>query len=118
MKADNIKNGRIVPVMHGENWFMPIEEKDLPNVKPIMTKAYIAGHSETGHNHILEATKEFAVYEPKDKDRAVLLNEVTKLFHKKTFDIHETKFLAPGAYKIYRKTEYNPLTKIRQAVFD
>lgn len=117
-KADNLKDGKRIPVMHGENWITPVDDKDLPNVKAVMTKSYVAGHSETGHHHILEASKEFAVYEPENGDRAVLLNEVTKLFHQKSFDVHEAKFLAPGAYKIYEKTEYNPLLQIRQAVFD
>lgn len=118
MKADNIIKGKRVPVMHGEMWFDPIDS--MPKGKTVSCKLYIAGHSETGHHHVLEAKSEFEVLEPKDKklDRAVLLKEVTKLFHQKTFDVHETKYLAPGAYKIYKKTEYDPFQEIVREIWD
>lgn len=115
MKATNIKDGKRVAVMHGENWFMPVES--IKGTSKSM-KQYIAGHSETGHHHVLESEVDFEVFEPTDGDRAVLLKDVTKLFHQKSFDVHETQFLAPGAYKIYHKTEYNPMTQHRQAIFD
>lgn len=114
-EADNIKDGKRIAVMHGENWLMPVDE--MPKGKTIECKIYIAGHSETGHHHVLKAKQPFEVLE-QDNVRAVLLKEVTELFHQKTYDIHETKFLAPGAYKIYKKTEYDPFQQIVRAIFD
>jgi hypothetical protein len=115
MKATNIKNGKRVEVLHGENRFVPVDV--FPEGEVVECKVYIAGHSETGHHHVLEAKRPFKVFES-GSSRAVLLNEVTKLFHKKTFDIHKTQYLAPGAYKIYKKTEVDPFSGVVRAVFD
>lgn len=115
MKATNLKNGKRVEVLHGENRFVPVDA--LPEGKIVECSLYIAGHSESGHHHVLEAKKPFQVVE-NDKVRGVLLNEVTKLFHQKTFEIHETQYLAPGAYKIYHKSEYDPFRQITRAVYD
>ena len=115
MKATNIKNGKRLPVMHGENFFIPIDK--LPEGEIKEANIYIAGHSETGHHHILEATKPFKIVET-ETDRAILISEVTKLFHQKTFDIHETQFLAPGAYKIVKKKEYDPFNKVIRQIWD
>lgn len=115
MKATNLINGQRVSVMHGENFFIPIDK--LPKGQGQECNVYIAGHSESGHHHVLEAKKPFMVVE-NDNKRAVLLNEVTKLFHQKAFDIHETQYLAPGAYEIVHKTEYDPFAKVVRRVFD
>jgi hypothetical protein len=106
-----INNNRVV-VTHGEVCFTPVDS--TPTGKSTKHKLYIAGHSESGHHHVLESKTEFDVFE----DRTILLHDVAKLFHKKSFDIHETRTLMPGAYKITHKTEYNPFTKVIQRVFD
>lgn len=113
MQADNIKDGKRVAVMHGENFFVPIDA--LPDGEVKLTNTWIAGHSETGHHHVLESTADMQVNET---ERAVLLVEVGKLFHKKSFDVHETKFLAPGAYRVLHKTEYDPFQKVVRRVWD
>jgi hypothetical protein len=114
MNADNIKDGKRIAVTHGELVFLPIDE--LPKGEVQSTKSYIAGHSETGHHHVLEADTEFKVVE--GETRAVLLNDVAKLFHQKTYDIHETRTLAPGVYKILQKTEYDPFQKVIRNIWD
>lgn len=113
--VDNIKDNQRIVITHGELAFIPIDR--LSKGKTVNTRNYIAGHSETGHHHILESGADFAVLE-KDDEREVLLQEVGKLWHNKTFDVHETRTLAPGAYKIVYKTEYNPFTKVIQRIFD
>jgi hypothetical protein len=113
-EPDNIKDGKRISVMHGENWFLPIDTMPTGDIQT--TKLYVAGHSETGHHHVIESKADMQVVE--GETRAVLLQEVGKLFHQKTFDIHKTKFLAPGAYEIHHKTEYNPFSKIVTAVYD
>lgn len=114
MKASNIVNGERVAVLHGENYFIPVDSLSDGDIKE--AKLYIAGHSETGHHHVLESKSNIKIVE--SDDRTILLDEVGKLFHKKSHDIHETTYLAPGAYKIIHKVEYNPFTKAMERVFD
>jgi len=113
-EPSNIKDGKRISVMHGENCFTPIDSLPAGEIKT--AKIYIAGHSETGHHHILESPVEMQIVE--GATRAVLLKEVTKLFHQKTYDVHETLTLAPGAYEITHKTEYDPFSKVVRAVWD
>lgn len=113
-KPDNIKDGKRVAVMHGEIWLVPIES--MPAGERQTCTSYVAGHSETGHHHVLKSETPFDVVE--GEKRAVLLHDVAKIFHQKTHDIHETLYLAPGANEIRHKQEYNPWTKIMQRVFD
>lgn len=109
----NLVNGKRVPIMHGENFLVPVDS--LPAGEVTKTKLYIAGHSETGHHHVLESQTDMEIVEG---ERVVLLHEVGKLFHQKTFDVHETIEVAPGAYVITHKTEYDPFQKVIRRVFD
>lgn len=112
MQPTNIKDNKRVAVMHGEVCFKPVDK--MP-AKGKRMKDYIAGHSETGHHHVLKGDS--VILERKGK-RWAFLEDVTELEHQKTYDIHEAQFLAPGAYEIHEKTEYNPFTKVIQRVFD
>lgn len=114
MKADNIKDGKRVPVMHGENWFTPVAKLPKGDIKT--ARIYIAGHSETGHHHVIESKQDMQIVE--GEQRGVLINEVSRLFHQKTHDVHETINLAPGAYIIGHKTEYDPFQKVIREVWD
>jgi len=115
MEPTNIKFGKRVAVTHGELFFQPVEK--MPKGKAQKHNSFVVGHSETGHHHVLTSTKEFEIVDS-GEERAVLLKEVGKLFHQKDHDVHETQVLAPGAYKVYHKKEYNPFTKIVQRVWD
>lgn len=115
MKLTNQKDNAIVPIMHGENWLQPIDK--MPEGKTTIHDVYIAGHSETGHHHVLKSKAGIEVLE-QGTDRYVLIKDVAELFHKKTYDIHETILVQPGAYKITHKTEYDPFQKIVRQVWD
>lgn len=106
------------PLLHGENGFKPITE--LPEGKITKHKMFIAGHSETGHHHVLESETEFEVIEPENMDGNLFIRLLSpaKVVHRKTFDIHQTKVLQPGLYEITHKNEYNPFTKVIERVFD
>ena len=104
-----------VCITHGELIFIPISK--FGGGKTVKTKSYIAGHSETGHHHILDSKVEFEVLEGENQ-REVLLKEVGKLWHKKDYEVHETRELAPGAWKILYKTEYNPFEKVVSRIYD
>lgn len=110
----NNKDGKILPIMHGENFLVPINA--LPEGEIKSAKMYIVGHSETGHHHVLESPVEMDIIE--GKHRAILVREVSTLFHKKSFDIHESVAVEPGIYQVTHKTEYDPFQKVIRAVFD
>lgn len=113
-KLTNKQGDKIVPIMHGENFLVPVDK--LPKGEIIQSNAYIVGHSETGHHHVLESKQPIDIVE--GVDRVILVREVSKLFHQKSHDIHETIEVQPGIYKITHKTEYNPFTKVIGRVFD
>lgn len=115
---ENIKDGKRIPVQHGEVWLQPIGHMPKGR-KTTKSKSYIIGHSETGHHHVLESDTEFEVMSGDEKhDLYVRLFEPAKVVHQKTFDIHETKIVVPGDYAIYQKTEYDPFAEVVRAVFD
>lgn len=114
----NIKDGVRVPAQHGEVFLQRIES--APAGRPIKNlKEFTVGHSESGHNHVLESKVDFEVMEGDEThDLYVRLFEPAELVHKKSFDIHETEIIAPGDYAVYTKTEYDPFGKVIRRVFD
>ena len=117
MKVSNIKDGKRIAVTHGELFLLPIEE--APKLKSETHKQYVLAHSETGHHHVLESKTEFEVMSDEEKDELFIrLFEPAKLVHKKTFDIHETRTLATGLYKVFKKKEYDIREKAMRKVFD
>lgn len=116
-KADNIKDGKRIAVSHGELFLLPVDR--VPEGKISKHSEFILSHSKTGHNHILKSNKQFTITEIGDEvERYLLLDDVAQLVHQKTFDIHETRVLAPGAYRVYSKKEYNVREQAMRAVFD
>lgn len=113
-QPDNIKDGKRVPIQHGEVWMQPVD--NIPDGTTTKHKMFVVGHSESGHNHVLESKTEFTVID--GVDRTILLDEVATLFHKKSFDIHETRTIAPGAYKVYIKSEYDPFQQVVRQLWD
>ena len=106
------------PIQHGENILIPVDS--MPTGKKVTTKTLIVGHSETGHHHVLELPISGAVvYQDEKTDELyVELLEKAMLSHSKTHDKHDTLTVLPGIYKVRHKTEYNPITKLLQRVFD
>ena len=87
--------------------------EDLKEMKIENGKVVVA-HSETGHDHVMEAThvKAFA----KEADgRTVNLYEMflqvsgpTEIVHNRSFDTHESILVGEGNYMIRRQREYTP----------
>lgn len=85
----------------------------LEQVKPENGQIIVA-HSETGHNHVMEAervqafvpagTKEADIYE------IFLLvgDKGAEINHLRSFDTHETLGVSPGVYRVRRQREYTP----------
>ncbi len=104
-------------IIHGENVFIPVNK--MPEGKTTKHKMYIAGHSETGHHHVLESKTDFEILEAKDNDELYIrLFAPANVVHKKSHEIHETKVLQPGVYKRTFATEYDPFTKVIRRIFD
>lgn len=113
----NEKDGLRVPAQHGEVFLQRVDH--APARPADKCKQFTVGHSESGHNHVLESDVEFEVMAGDEKhDLYVRLFEPAKLVHKKSFDIHETQIIVPGDYAVYQKTEYDPFAEVRRAVFD
>lgn len=69
----------------------------------------VIAHSETGHNHVMDAaTVEMyrlpeAIYEC-----FLVVKEPTALRHLRDFDTHEPILHAPGIYRVRRQREHTP----------
>lgn len=111
-------NSNNEPIRHGEVILkLTSLPKDLES-KTKKVKTFIVGHSESGHHHVLESKKTFTVHEVSEAFSYLVLTEEANLVHKKDTDIHDTLTLVPGVYKVNKKTEYSPFTKVREAVWD
>lgn len=68
---------------------------------------YILGHSETGHNHVVEATDDVVLYYVDDPMVAYLeVKSPTILVHERSYDTHEPIQIDEGIYEIRRQREY------------
>jgi hypothetical protein len=67
----------------------------------------IVTHSETGHNHVMEATK-VKMYSLPDSimDCLLVVNEPTTLDHLRAHDTHEPILFEKGTYHVRRQREY------------
>lgn len=81
---------------------------------PIEQGTFIVAHSETGHNHVIDARPNVRVYDTEDPLLSYL--EVieatdateTLLRHLRGHDTHETISISPGIYELRRQREYTP----------
>jgi len=91
---------------HGEVVLVPVE---LPKEAQVSEKSkkYIVAHSETGHHHVLEATKEFTVF-TWNGERYIEVPEIAELWHQKTgSEVHTPHKIPAGTYKINIKKHYD-----------
>lgn len=118
MKVSNIKDGKRVAVTHGELFILPVDS--VPEGKTSKHETLVLAHSETGHHHVLESPKhEFTLTEIGDSiERYLTLEREAELVHKKTYDIHETRILTPGSYRVFIKKEYDVRQQAMRRVFD
>lgn len=106
-------------IRHGEIMLMPVDT--IPESKNNQTNqydAFIVGHSETGHHHVLESKVKFELTETDKKELYFRLFEPAKLVHKKATDKHRTLTIPAGLYKRYHDTEYDPFEKVIRDVAD
>ena len=104
-------------IRHGEALLKPTTLPKEATLKETSKKVTVA-HSETGHNHVLEATKDINVY-TWNGHTYVEVPELSKLWHDKTGNhVHETHKVAPAVYEIIIKKEFNYFSKALERVRD
>lgn len=102
---------------HGELLLKP---ETLPEgaVLSEISKEYIVAHSETGHHHVLEATKDFKIF-TFNRYRYIEIPSVANLVHRKTGKyVHKTHKITPNVYKIVIKKEFDYFSKALKNVQD
>lgn len=72
-------------------------------------KHVVIAHSETGHNHVMDAEK-VEMYRLPDEiyECFIVVKEATPLEHLRSFDTHESLLHEPGIYRVRRQREYVP----------
>lgn len=103
------------PIRHGEIMLVPVTS--APKAERTQYNEYIAGHSETGHHHVIESKTPFDVLVDNDQIFVELFSDA-KLVHKKATDRHRDLVIPAGIYKRYHDTEYDPFEKIIREVAD
>lgn len=104
-------------IRHGE---VVLKQTDLPSgAKQLQeTKSYIAGHSESGHHHVLTAEAPFRVFEFEGKTFLDIPLQA-KLTHQKTgTETHGQVNVVPGVYERIIKKSYSYADKIMRRVQD
>jgi len=88
---------------------IPENMERIPSENGLITVA----HSETGHNHVMEA-ENVAAYKAAGTPTVDLyemflsVSEPTEITHLREFDTHAPLLVPPGDYKIFRQREYTP----------
>lgn len=94
----------------GDVFFRRISElpENAVRVEPENGKTVVA-HSETLHNHVLDATHTEMYSLPDDIMKCLLVvHEPTPLVHERSYDTHEPILFAPGTYEVIRQREHTP----------
>ena len=100
--------------MAAQGDFIIMRVDELPSeLHPCTPKngKWVVAHSETGHNHVMEAERVQMFKLKLEDDDAVFemfLNvaEETTIEHMRSFDTHEALIVSPGTYKIARQREH------------
>ena len=83
---------------------------NVEKIDPIDNKIVVA-HSETGHNHVMEADtvtayKETGVKEVDLYKMFLSVDQTSEINHLRSFDTHETLQVPAGNYMVVRQREY------------
>lgn len=105
-------------IRHGEILLVPVAEIPQDTTATECTE-FIAGHSETGHHHVLErSAKPIRVTKTAEQVFVELMADA-RLRHNKTgAHAHETVTVPAGRYVIRRKQEYDFMAKAMRRVWD
>lgn len=105
-------------IRHGEVILKPIDALPQEVIKEQEKKQIIVAHSETGHHHILESTKNIKVY-TWNGETYLEVPELSNLWHQKTGkDVHTPHKVQPGIYQINIKKEFDYFAGVIREVRD
>lgn len=99
-----------LPIAQGDLLFVPVDSIPASAKKATAVGGhYIVGHSETGHNHVLEATRG-ELYEAADDQFVAFIRSLgdAEIEHKRSFDTHAPVMLSKGDWEVRRQREYSP----------
>jgi hypothetical protein len=109
---------KIMRNMAAQGDFIIMRVSEIPdNLVPVAAENgnIVVAHSETGHNHVMEAVSVEA-YEPvTDASNSqnidlykmfLIVREPTRIDHLRSFDTHESILVPPGKYEVRRQREY------------
>ena len=103
----------------GELRFTRIDEIPAKLGKPEqpVNGKLIVGHSETGHNHVIEAEGNTLI---RVSELLAYLNikVATEVTHERGFDQHRPVALQPGMYEVRTGREFDPFAEIIRASSD
>jgi hypothetical protein len=100
--------------MAAQGDFIIFRINEIPaNVETVSSEngVYVVAHSETGHNHVMEAERVTA-YKPTGVNEVDLyqmffsVEAPTEINHLRSYDTHEVLIVPPGNYEIRRQREY------------
>ena len=94
----------------GELGFLKLTDSLVPSTPKTsgVNGNIIIGHSETGHHHVMDATKADIYDLPESLTRLLVVHEGTTLEHLREFDTHEPLYFNPGQYLVRNLREYVP----------
>jgi len=102
--------------MAAQGDFIIFRVEDLPsNLEQVQPEkgVHVVAHSETGHDHVMEA-EHVTAYKPSgvaDADLYQMFFHVqapAQIRHLRAHDTHETLLVPPGTYEVRRQREYVP----------
>ena len=85
----------------------------LERIAPTSDNHIIVAHSETGHNHVMDADVVVAYKNPNTRnidlyEMFLIVKEPTEIQHLRTYDTHESISVDVGTYQIRCEREYEP----------
>lgn len=106
------------PIAQGDALFVPVCRDATGEAIAPIEGHYIVAHSETGHNHVIEAEPRVRMFKGMDAFRDLLFIEgdaPVEVKHLRDHHTHATVMLAPGAWEVRRQREYDPMEGFRRA---
>lgn len=108
-------------MIHGEATIIKLDNEPA-GLKFATVKQAIIAHSESGHNHVLEKTKEgvsdIQIAHDKDGNIYFKVTGEATIKHKKSFDIHESTKVTEGVYIVGIEREYDPYNDLVRESWD
>ena len=109
-KGENMKAFKVTAAQ-GDVYFTRINTGVPDNAKLVQPEngKLIVTHSETGHHHVVDASKAKMYSLPDDIMKCLLVvDQPVVLEHLRHYDTHEPILFTPGTYLVRRQREYTP----------